>query len=341
MKKDIAPIDGELKEPLSGRRHFLKTTLTASMAFALPAGVAAAFRNTKRPIKIGLIADLHHDIIHDGLQRMNVFLEAVDTQRPDAILQLGDFAYPGPVNKAVIDRFNNAHDTALHVIGNHDTDAGYTTDQCLSYWGMPARYYTTVVGGIHCIVLDGNDTGSPDYTGGYPSYIGPEQLSWLENQLKTIEGPIVVVSHQPLAGISAIDNAEEVQNLLATAADKVLFALNGHTHIDLLLKVQGIPYLHLNSASYLWVGDQYKHESYTKKIHGAHPWISNTCPYKEALFAFLTIDPNTLSVTLEGRKSEWVGLPPDRLGVTTYTELTLGEEVAPRIRDRHILRPKR
>ncbi len=67
----------------------------------------------------------------------------------------------------------------------------------------------------------------------------------------------MIISHQPIAGSYAIDNAEEIQKILSKHSDKVVLAMNGHTHIDLLIEVDDIPYLHINSASYHWLGSKY------------------------------------------------------------------------------------
>src|SRR5664279_2584956 len=99
---------------------------------------------------------------------------------------MGDFAYPGDKNKIVIDMFNKAHNTRMHVIGNHDTDAGFTKEQCLSYWGMPSLYYAQKIGGVWFILLDGNDKGSPAHKGGFPSYIAPEQVQWLKDAISPL-----------------------------------------------------------------------------------------------------------------------------------------------------------
>lgn len=256
--------------------------------------------------------------------------------KPDAIMQLGDFAYPGDVNKEVIDMFNEAHPTKLHVIGNHDTDAGYKKEECIGYWGMSARYYAKQINGIWFLVLDGNDKGSPTYKGGYPAYIGPEQTDWLKQELKEIEGPVIVVSHQPLAGAMAVDNAEEIQDILSSASDKILLSINGHTHVDALLHINNVNYLHINSASYFWVGGNFKHESYPADIHRSHPWISSTCPYKEPLFATMTIDPRSATITVKGKKTEWVGKSPKDLGLTEDASLKVEEEIVPYIRNRRI-----
>ena len=46
----------------------------------------------EKPIKIGLITDLHHDVMHDGFQRLDAFLKAMKAEQPDAIMQLGHLA---------------------------------------------------------------------------------------------------------------------------------------------------------------------------------------------------------------------------------------------------------
>jgi Icc protein len=334
----------ESKQNNNGRRNFIKTTAVSCLAFSLPEIAFSNFKNTgaaaAATIRIGLITDLHHDVMHDGLQRLQAFTKEAKKHHVDAIFQLGDFAYPGKKNKEIIDHFNNAHPTALHVIGNHDTDSGYTHQQCVDYWGMPAPYYTKEISGISFLFLNGNEKGSPTRKGGYAAYIGEAQISWLKNQLETINTPIVIISHQPLLGPLAVDNAQEVQDILSKFSNKILVAINGHTHIDALLKTKGITYVHINSASYYWVGENYKHQMYSQKIHDQHPWISSTCPYRDSLYSFLTIDPITFTVKIEGKQSEWVGTPPNELGANLLPDLTFGEEIAPRIRNKEVCKLK-
>lgn len=320
------------------RRGFLRAATATSFAVALPRISAAALTRLEGPVQIGLIADLHHDIMHDGVARMDAFLKKMATDRPYAIMQLGDFAYPNAKNSDVIEMFDQAHDLSLHVIGNHDTDSGHTKQQCLDVWGMPARYYSQSIAGLQFLVLDGNDVGSPTHKGGYVSYVGKEQTEWLRLQLATLDGPIIVVCHQPLAGAGAVDNAEEMQSILGEAADKVILAINGHTHIDDVLRVKDVTYMHVNSASYQWVGGNFQHESYSKEVHAKHPWISYTCPYRDSLFAMMTVDPKSLTIQIEGRQSRWVGQSPAEVGKEAGPNLRDGEEIAPMIRNRQILR---
>lgn len=319
------------------RRAFISGMLATGIVLQIPGKAMAMFPSAAKTIKAGLITDLHHDLMHNGQERLQVFLTHMKKINPDFILQMGDFAYPNDKNKAVIDEFNNAHQVALHVIGNHDTDSGHSKAQCLSYWKMPARYYTKEVGGVCFIILDGNDKGSPTHKGGYPSYINDEQKAWLQEQLKQINKPIVIVSHQPLAGALAIDNAAEIQEMLSAASDKILLAINGHTHIDCQLFIKNINYVHLNSASYFWVGGKYKHNSYSPEVHESHPWISSTCPYEDALFTTMTINPTAGTIHIEGRKSKWVGESPEQLKYVDGTGIVAGKEIVPFISKRKIV----
>ncbi len=323
------------------RRTFIKRSAAACLSIALPTASWAVARRLPAPVSLGLIADLHQDIMHDGPERMRAFVDEMRRKVPHALVQMGDFAYPKAENKEVIDAFNQAHETTLHVIGNHDTDAGHTREQCLEIWGMPARYYAKDVQGLRLLVLDGNDSGSPEHKGGYPSYVGPEQQEWLQNELSRAEGPVIVLSHQPLCGTIAVDNARTMQKILSEHADKVLLALNGHSHIDHILRSGGVTYMHLNSASYQWVGGDHQHASYPENVHAAHPWIAYTCPYRDSLFAHLTVDPETLAIRIEGRESAWVGPSPAQLGADNYPELIVGEHIAPVIRNRSIERMDR
>lgn len=320
----------------STRREFI---IKAGMITGgiLAGGLASGFSGSPGPkVKLGLITDLHHDIMHDGEKRLDAFLEYMSGVKPDAIIQLGDFAYPNEKNKTLIEKFNNSNRNSLHVIGNHDTDSGHTKEQCIEVWGMNGRYYSLEVNGLQVIVLDCNDKGSPVHKGGYPSYVGQEQLFWLEEQLRLADLPVIIASHQPLAGTYQVDNAGEIQKVLSKYSGKVVLAINGHSHIDQLVEVEGVSYLHINSASYHWVGGDYKHESYAKEVHESYPWISYTCPYKDPLFALLTIDPSSGAVKVRGRKSEWVGPSHGSLGYESPDGLVPGKEIVPEVRSRDL-----
>ena len=94
---------------------------------------------------------------------------------------------------------------------------------------MESSYYRHDIGALRLLVLDGNDEGSPSYDGGYHSYVGPVQQEWLAAELASTTKPVLILSHQPLAGAWAIDNAETIQKLLSQYQSKVILCLNGHS----------------------------------------------------------------------------------------------------------------
>ena len=166
------------------RRIFLRNSGLAGFSFILPQISHGFAGRPNHTIQLGLITDLHHDIMHDGYSRLESFMKEVKKSKPDAIVQQGDFAYPMPENELVIDLFNTANANAFHVIGNHDTDSGHTKDQCLEKWGMPSHYYSKEVKGLKLIVLDSNENGSTTHTGGYVSFVGLVQIKWLKEELE-------------------------------------------------------------------------------------------------------------------------------------------------------------
>jgi len=285
-------------------------------------------------IRIGLITDLHHDIMHDGLDRMKAFESAMHRFLPHAVIQMGDFAVPKPENQPLVDLFHQLPGHSFHILGNHDTDGGYSPAQCLRQWNLSSSYYREEVAGLTLLVLDGNESGSPTFKRGYPSFMGEVQVDWLRAQLEDSEGPVLIMSHQPLAGTIAIDNALEIQQLLTNYNQKIVAAICGHSHTDQLIRVVGVTYIHLNSASYYWVGGAFRHQSYPEAIHKSHPWISSTCPYQEVLFAELTLDPKKGKFNLMGRRTAWVGPSPAEVGLRPFPDALVGEQIHPVIRNR-------
>jgi predicted phosphodiesterase len=318
------------------RRDFLKLSSASLFSLAIPESILGLFSKASSSISFGLISDLHHDIVQDGMERLQTFLSEMEIQKPNALIQLGDFAVPSPKNKILIDRFNSAHGSILHVLGNHDIDGGYSWEDCLNAYGMESSYYTRNIGGIKVIVLDGNEPGSEKYKSGYFSYIGKTQQEWLIEELSAASEPVLIISHQPIAGIYTIDNALEIQKLLARFSDKILLAINGHAHVDQHIFEGGVNYIHINSASYYWVGEKLAHQSYPVEIHEKFPQLQNTCPYSESLFALLTINPKERRIHIQGRKASWVGPSPSELNYPILSKEEQALYLNPQISSRKI-----
>ncbi len=309
-----------MKKP--NRRTAVKAMAAMSSSSLLipSSSLANTFRSGKQ-IKLGVIADLHGGLAVDASSRLDAFVAAMEKANCDALIQLGDFAYPNKDHQAFADTFNSAHDRTLHVIGNHEFDHGLTRNDCYRAWGIKNSYYRTDVGGVRILVLDGNDEGSPTYAGGYPSYVGKQQLEWLQRELESSLKPILILSHQPLAGVGAVDNAEDIQKLLARFKTKILLCLNGHTHVDSLVQIDGVSYLHVNSASYYWVGGKTRMAYYT-----------------DPLFASVSVDPESATIEVAPVVSAWKGKTPSQIGYFEKKGAPSQSIVTPQIRPHHISR---
>jgi len=115
-----------------------------------------------------------------------------------------------------------------------------------------------------------------------------------------------------------------------------LLAVNGHTHIDHVARAGKLSCLHVNSASYKWVGGSYRNKSYPAEVHSKFRWVEYTCPYRDSLFNSLTIDSASGRIDVNGRESQWVGKSRSQLGIAAKPDLIDGKEIRPKIRDRRI-----
>lgn len=302
------------------RRSALRSLAALSSSWVVPSPVLAASQSHE-VVKLGVIADLHGGLAIDAAERLDAFLTAMKEASCDALVQLGDFAFPNAKHQAFADAFRAAHEHTLHVIGNHEFDHGLTREDCYKAWGIEASYYGTDLGGLRILVLDGNDRDSPTHGGGYHSYIGPQQQAWLAHELEASTRPLLILSHQPLAGQWAIDNAKDIQQLLGKHRSKVLLCLNGHSHLDAYVQVEGVPYLHINSASYFWVGGD---------VRMAY--------YSQPLFTTVTIDPQTATIRVDSCESGWKEQSPEAIGYFQRENRPSKATVVPRIRRHHLSR---
>ncbi len=302
------------------RRRLLGGGLMGFAAWHFPLGLRAAEDGVeaRKPLRLALISDVHQDVMHDGPARLEVFLAKAREWKVDGIMEMGDFCTPKPENRAFADLFEGFEGPKFHIIGNHEMDGGFKREQVVEYHKMPGRYYSFDLGGIHGVVLDGNDVPA-GHKGGYPSFIADDQIAWLEADLAKTELPVFVFSHQSLERPTCIGSQEKVRGVIEAAkrgdgSRKVAACLNGHFHLDHAREIGGIPYIHINSASYYWVGGDFKRKRYAEEVHAKHPSIENTAPYRDAVFTLLEVDFAKGRFTLAGMKSEWVGPSPQEMG---------------------------
>jgi calcineurin-like phosphoesterase family protein len=287
------------------------------------------------PLRFGLCADIHKDIMHDADERLQIFIEHMKKEKVDFILQLGDFCRPYDHNLPFLGLWESFAGPRYHVLGNHDTDGGFSREEVGKYWSMPERFYSFDAGDHHFIVLDGNDEreGRPS---GYPCFMAADQLQWLRQDLGTTRRPTVVFSHQSLQDMQApeqgIDNGAEVRALLEQAnaeGGRVLACFSGHNHVDAHSAINGIDYIQINSMSNYWLGDDYQEIRYDASVDRDFPWIKYTAPYTEPLYALVTLESDG-TLAIEGKQSSFFGSTPWELG---YPHQHCRDRIVPQIRD--------
>ncbi len=169
-------------------------------------------------------------------------------------------------------------------------------------------------------MLDGNDASeNPNPSDPhFPAYIGSEQMRWLESDLLSARFPSFLFSHQTLEDERGVDNWQQVKNLLEeinrrkSNHNKVVACFCGDLHLDAVSGSNGIYYIYINSMSNHWMGEDYICVRYSKEIDERYPWIKYTAPYKDSLYATITITSDAIKI--EGKESEFVGPSPRELG---------------------------
>jgi Icc protein len=303
------------------RRAFVHRVALASAGLTALGGGPTATAAGRR-VRFGLIADIHPDVLPDGLERVQAFVKAMTEARVDFVIQLGDFVWPRPSNQVFLDAWNRFPGPRHHVLGNHDMDEGYTREQTVSFIGMPSMHYTFAAGPAKGIVLDGNEPGGKRT--GYKRFMGAAQLAWLGRELAGSTQPCLLFIHQPFDAEQddALENAAEVRAVVEQAEKArpgtVLGVFSGHLHLDYFREVNGIRYFEMNSAAYWWLNNPVaRREIYTPEVHKAFRWAHCVAPYRDPLWAVVTLDLDRAELLIEGRESAWIGPDPWERGETT------------------------
>ena len=293
-----------------------------------------------KTVRIGMCSDVHLPTMHDSKRRILSFIDSMNIAKPDFIIELGDFGIPGEEYKPFFDIWNSFKGPRYHVIGNHEMDGGTSLREAVSYRKMENSYYSFTQNGFHFLVLDGNDKEFPDQKG-YRSFIGEDQLIWLQNQLAGSEFPMVIFSHQGIGsdpGIPgerySVKNAGEIREIFeshnrAHPETKIIACFNGHTHHDFAEQINGIWYITINSMAYKWLGEEYASVRYGDEVDKKYKWIKYTAPYKDPLYTVVEISTAGY-IRITGKHTSYEGFSPWDLGYPEH----LKEYVKPQITGR-------
>ncbi|HWB98435.1 MAG TPA: metallophosphoesterase [Bryobacteraceae bacterium] len=266
-------------------------------------------------VRFGLMADLHHNRMPGAEDRLHQFLEAVGHRSPDFIIQLGDFCdgYSAQLTddqKRFLKTWHDFRATKYSVLGNHEMDHS-PKERMVDLLRMPKNYYAFDRNGIHFVVVDCMNLAENGKIVNYVegnyfrhseseiNLVDPEQMDWLQHDLRTTRLPTVVFTH-PCINAYWKQGAERtranVRQVLSQANreagwQKVIACFSGHHHVDHHSESGGVNYFLVNSASYYWVGKEF----------------GKLARYRDPLFTFVTIHASG-SLTIEGKASTFV--PP-------------------------------
>lgn len=275
-----------------------------------------------------LFTDIHKDIIHDADIRLRDVFEAAEKNSSQFIIQLGDFAMRKPENKEFVESWLNYPLEKYSVLGNHDMDIG-TKEQYAEYLEMKAPYYYFDKGVFRLIVLDTNnfidangeeiDYADGNYYGKKNDRISSKQLNWLEALLKDKSKHIVLFTHAPVDG--TLDDNESfvalrsILNKARLDGVTIVGVLSGHNHVDCHTIRDGINYMQINSASYVWVGEEYADRTrFPESVYQTRSALPYTVPYRSALYANISIDSKARQISIKGSKSSFTPPSPQQLG---------------------------
>ena len=310
------------------KRKIFKFTVLACASLVMIAGLSACRTTKEKPVRFAIASDFHAPDIPDGEHRVATFIKAANDEKVDFIIELGDFCRLDSASQVYRDLWNSFPGSKYHVIGNHDMDR-YTFEEYTQGMNMPARYYSFDQGDFHFIVLDGNNLFDGKKYTHYAranyyvdakkrAHIDPEQMDWLKKDLAATNKRCILFSHQSIE--EALNNGAEVRKILEAENQragfkKVVMAFGGHNHSNYSKEINGITYVQINSASYVWIGEPTQTEKrYSKEINDRFGGILKySMTYTEPLYAIVTL--NSKGATLKGTEAEFVPPTPKDLNM--------------------------
>ena len=233
-----------------------------------------------------------------------------------------------------------------HVTGNHDTDA-CTKKVFVEFMEMINNYYSFdhyVKTGkdseidFHFVALDTSyikvgdnyipyeERNKDNYEDGKYPCVSEEQLDWLKRDVIAANKPTIILTHHSISrknDVKNFDRVREAINELNADKQRVILCINGHSHLDGLEMLDGVPRLDINSCTHVWMGSSYVYRNFDDETEKKYPYLCNVAPYKEPVFACITLTKEAIEV--KGYSSEFIGPTPYELGLPRderYYEVT-------------------
>jgi len=256
-------------------------------------------------VTFGLISDVHEGLQKDAVERVNTFVKDATAKKVDFIIELGDLCHGVSGAKKILPAFNQYKGEKHHVLGNHDMETS-TKKEMVSIYDMPSNYYYFDKEGVRFIILDCNfirkenklfdyDHGNFFINSKDRGFIPPEEITWTKKTICSTDKPCIIFSHQAFDEIGAsVPNRQDFRQMLHEVnipKKHVIAMVSGHHHIDAHSVIDNIDYVEMNSSSYQWIENGHEYSNGKMAV------------YKQALYAFFTIDVANKTVTIEGRRT--------------------------------------
>ncbi len=283
--------------------------------------------SSDKPLKFVIVSDLHASAMPDGEERMKAVVDAANEENVDFLIQLGDFIRFDSASQSLNSIWHEYKGEKYHVLGNHDLDV-YTKEEFMKGLGISDRYYSFDKGKFHFIVLDGNHLyDGKEYRhyakanyfvkAGMRAFVDPKQLEWLINDLASTDKKCILFSHQSID--SFMNNGDDVRQILENenkrvGFKKVVLAFSGHNHSNYMKEINGITYIQINSASYVWVGKPTMTEKrYPKAVNEKYPLLRHSITYDKPLYAIVTLTKDRIDI--KGTQADFLSPTPRELGL--------------------------
>ncbi len=195
--------------------------------------------------KIGLLSDLHYNGRGSARARLCTAVEALNAQEAECLLVLGDLVDGTDAEQStallneVAELCGRFAGPVYYLHGNHDLEYLSKAEfyRALGREDAASRFIFTC-GGYRLIVLDAcfSPDGQAYERGNFVwqrSFIPPEELEWLAEQLAMSALPAVLAVHQRIDGpcTHAVQNDEAVRTVISEAGN-VTAVFQGHNHLS-------------------------------------------------------------------------------------------------------------
>ena len=244
------------------RRSFLRAGTLCLAGIGLDQMLAAQ-ADAKPKLRIGLMTDLHYAdkeptktrFYREALEKLDEAVDYFNKERPGFVVELGDLIdkaatveqeteWLGTIEK----HFARLSMPRHYVLGNHCVTTLTKAEFAAHSGASKQPHYAFDEAGVRFLVLDAcyREDGvayGRDNFDWKNTAIPAAELEWLQGQLASAVGPVVVFAHQRLdeSAPHNVKNAAAVRAVLEEPG-KVLAVFQGHSHKNDYQQIAGIHY---------------------------------------------------------------------------------------------------